>query len=168
MVFKTGRDERRYNSPVHDEVAAVFVGQQGAPPTHQDIVIYPRGEPLRRISFMNPNLDPMCYPLFFPRGELGWSDDLQHVPERCTRVRTKVTQLEFYSYILSQRPTFSPIHNGGKLLQQYTVDAYCKIEARRLLTIFSTKANLGLNPIRASWTMFRTEQQSAISPQVRL
>ena len=133
MVFKTGRDDRRYNSPVHDEVAAVFVGQQGAPPTHQDIVIYPRGEPLRRISFMNPNLDPMCYPLFFPRGELGWSDDLQHVPERRTRVRTKVTQLEFYSYVLAQRPTFSPIHNGGKLLQQYTVDSYCKIEAARLL-----------------------------------
>ena len=66
MVFKTGRDERRFNAPVHDEVAAVFVGQQGAPPTHLDMVIYPRGEPLRRISFMNPNLDPMTYPLFSP------------------------------------------------------------------------------------------------------
>ena len=93
MVFRTGHDERRYNAPVHDEVAAVFVGQQGAPPTNHDVVVYPRGQPLRSISFMNPNLDPMVYPLLFPRGELGWSSELRHVEERRTAERNKVTQL---------------------------------------------------------------------------
>ena len=132
MVFRTGRDERRYNTPVHDEVAAVFIGSSGAPPSHTDIVIYPRGNELKRISYMNPNLDPMLYPLFFPQGQFGWSAELQHAQDKRTKVRTKVSQLEFYNYMTAMRPSFSPIHFGGKLFQQYLVDAYCKVEAGRL------------------------------------
>ena len=142
MVFKTALDERRYNEPVHDEVAAVFVGQEGAPPSNHDVVVYPRGEPLHRISFLNPNLDPLVYPLLFPRGESGWSPELRHVLERQTAVRTRVTQLQFYSYKLAMRSIFSPLHHAGKLLQQYMVDAYCKTEAARLLFIRNNQSQL--------------------------
>ena len=38
----------------------------------------------------------------------------------------------YYSYLLSVRSTFSAFLHGGKLTQQFIVDAYCKIEAQRL------------------------------------
>ncbi|XP_065645689.1 uncharacterized protein LOC136076147 [Hydra vulgaris] len=41
----------------------------GAPPTSREVVIVPRGHPLKTISSMSANLDPMVYPLFFPRGD---------------------------------------------------------------------------------------------------
>ncbi len=42
------------------------------------------------------------------------------------------TILHDYSYRLAIRDTFSPIHCGGKLYQQYLVDAYAKMEGNRL------------------------------------
>ena len=38
MQFIEGPDARRYNNPTNDEVAAVFVGDDGAPPAHRDII----------------------------------------------------------------------------------------------------------------------------------
>jgi hypothetical protein len=40
--------------------------------------------------------------------------------------------LQFYSYRLAIRQTFSAIHYAGKLFQQYIVDAYVKTEQNRL------------------------------------
>ena len=74
LHFKRGPDQRRYNEPTHDEVAAVFIGEDGAPPVNRDVVIYPKDTPPQRISYMSCNLDPMCYPLLFPRGDIGWYD----------------------------------------------------------------------------------------------
>lgn len=71
---------------------------------------------------MSCNLDPMCYPLLFPRGDLGWYDAMHHVEEHQTATRIRVTMQQFYY-------KFSPIHSGGKLFQQYAVDAYVKTEA---------------------------------------
>ena len=90
LNFKRGPDQRRYNEPTHDEVAAVFIGEDGAPPANRDVVIYPKDTPPQRISYMSCNLDPMCYPLLFPRGDLGWYNALHHVEEHRTATRTKV------------------------------------------------------------------------------
>ncbi|XP_057302694.1 uncharacterized protein LOC130636863 [Hydractinia symbiolongicarpus] len=38
MVMREGNDRRRYNAPLHQEVAAIFVGNDGAPPAARDIV----------------------------------------------------------------------------------------------------------------------------------
>ena len=71
MIFKHGNDQRRYNEPRHDEVAAIFVGDEGAPPFKRDIIVYPKDAPTQLISYMSANCDPMCYPLIFPRGDLS-------------------------------------------------------------------------------------------------
>jgi len=42
--FKRGSDCRRYNEPTHHEVAAVFLGEEGASPASRDIVVYPEIE----------------------------------------------------------------------------------------------------------------------------
>ena len=41
MLIKRGSDQRRYNNPTHDEVAAVFDGDDGAPPIPNNITVYP-------------------------------------------------------------------------------------------------------------------------------
>ena len=72
------------------------------------------------------------YPLLFPCGDPGWYEGLQHTQEHRTASRFKVTMLQYYSYRMAIRTTFSAIHHGGKLFQQYLVDAYVKTEGTRL------------------------------------
>ena len=43
MSLLEGQDRRRYILPSHNEVAVVFVGEDGAPPAYWEVVIYPRG-----------------------------------------------------------------------------------------------------------------------------
>jgi len=76
----------------HDEVPMVFVGDDGAPPIHRDIVVYPRDHPLQQISFISANCDPMIYPLLFPRGDSGWHQDITHLERYSTH---NVTMLQF-------------------------------------------------------------------------
>ena len=52
MFFRRGKDQRRYNEPRHDKVAAVFVGEDGAPPFDRDIVVYPNDRPHYLISYV--------------------------------------------------------------------------------------------------------------------
>ena len=132
MFMHRGQDRRRYNEPHFNEVAAVFVGEDGAPPAQRDVIVYPRDQPLQQISSMSANLDPMCYPVLFPRGDMGWHANIPHVAEYATARRTRVTILQYYTYRLAIRPSFSPIHYGRKLFQQFVVDAYVKTEGQRL------------------------------------
>ena len=101
MSLFEGQDRRCYNLPSHNEFAVVFVGEDGAPPASREVVIYPIGHPLKTISSMSANLDPMVYPLFFPRGDAGWHNQLVHNPERATLVRNHVTLSQYYNYKLS-------------------------------------------------------------------
>ncbi|GBO29161.1 hypothetical protein AVEN_236302-1 [Araneus ventricosus] len=135
MIFMEhpGLDMRRYNAPTsRTEVAAIFVGDDGEPPANRDICIYPIGEGCKNISPLNQCNDPMVYPLLFPRGEQGWSNEMEHVEERRSAKRNRVTQLQFYAYRLSVRSGFSLLHSSGKLFQQYVVDTYVKTEGSRL------------------------------------
>ncbi|UYV67927.1 hypothetical protein LAZ67_5002522 [Cordylochernes scorpioides] len=138
MAIKQDRkqDHRRYNNPRVSEVAVIFESDDGEPPFQRDILIHLRPDPLdpfspntQRISLLHRNLDALLYPLFYPRGEQGWHDQIWQVS---TAKPHRVTQLQFYSYCLSKRNSFNPLLNGGKLTQQFIVDAYVKIEANRL------------------------------------
>ena len=120
----------------------MLVGDDGAPPATREIVIYPRGQPLRTILSMSANLDVMVYPIFFPRGDAGWHDQLEHNPDHATRVRNRVTLCQYYNYKLAVRQTFSSIFYGEKLFQQYAVDAYVTIEGQRLAFIRNNQNKL--------------------------
>ncbi|CAF2925300.1 unnamed protein product [Rotaria sp. Silwood2] len=72
----------------------------------------------------------MIYPLLFPCGDEGWHPDLEKTDR--SRNWTRISMLQFYSYRLAIRQTFSAIHYAGKLFQQYIVDAYVKTEQNRL------------------------------------
>ncbi|GBM73818.1 hypothetical protein AVEN_80247-1 [Araneus ventricosus] len=79
MVFRSDRhsDQRRYNEPTANAIAAVFVNSNGEPPFERDIRVYPLNpenpqQPFIDINILSPNLDPMAYPILFPYGEPGW------------------------------------------------------------------------------------------------
>ena len=113
-------------------MAAVFVGDEGAPPMERDIIIYPKDTPCKRISYMSANCHPMSYPLMFPRRDLGWVHEVEHNSEHCTMKRNTITLLQFYTYRLAVKKFFSAIQYAGKLFQRYVVDAYVKTEASQL------------------------------------
>ena len=148
MVIKRGPDRRRYNEPTHDEVAAIFVGNDGAPPANRDFIVYPKGKPCTRIKDISANCDPMVYPIFFPKGDPGWIQGEEHKGPNAKKKedgkvhRTDVTHLQFYSYRLAIRDTFSPMHHGGKLFQQYVVDSYVHMEGNRLQYIRTKQKQL--------------------------
>ncbi|XP_065664855.1 uncharacterized protein LOC136086500 [Hydra vulgaris] len=74
----------------------------------------------------------MVCPLFFPRGDAGWHNQLVNNPERATLVRNHVTLPQYYNYKLLVEPFFSSLFHGRKLFQQYAVDAFVKIEGQLL------------------------------------
>jgi len=102
MCFRSDplKDQRRYNAPTgngHADIAAIFVGENGQPPEHRDICVYPKRDAMKRISVLSQNCDPMTFPLLFPHGETGWTLLMEHVGDRTT-TRTKVTTLQFYAF----------------------------------------------------------------------
>lgn len=82
-------DCRRYSAPNQNEVAIIFQNADGEPPLNRDILIHCRPNAAdqnprktERISVLDPKLEPMVYPLFFPCGEqsLGVDIPLQNRP----------------------------------------------------------------------------------------
>ncbi|KAF2348375.1 hypothetical protein FHG87_020871 [Trinorchestia longiramus] len=79
MQFIPGPDRRRYNNPTGNEVAAIFVGNDGSPPMYRDIVVDPIGLQRHWIAYISCHPDPMVYPVLFANGEPGWSINMPHV-----------------------------------------------------------------------------------------
>ena len=115
MVFlQMSLDHRRYNEPAGDGVAAIFVGEEGAPPTTLDFAVHPESGQSTTTSNLSPHMDPMVYPLLFPSGEQGWEIGLKHKAENATSIRQKLTMLQYYAFRMAIRPGFSAIHGSGK------------------------------------------------------
>ncbi|XP_053152157.1 uncharacterized protein LOC128344988 [Hemicordylus capensis] len=148
IVQDREHDPRRYNAPQHNEVAFIFKNNDGEPPLERDLLIHCKpgvGKPdhkiTQRISVLDPNLEPLVYPLLFPYGEQSWGIDiplqlrpqaLKNLTKQPRAPRVRVTQMQYYGYRLSIRDKINPFLNAGRLTQQYMVDAYVKTEANRL------------------------------------
>lgn len=86
-------DLRRYNTP-SNEVAAIFVRENGEPPLNIDFSVQEYSQHLTTLKSTSPNIDPLTFPLLFPNGELGWHENLQHREERnCSKPSYIVTIL---------------------------------------------------------------------------
>lgn len=91
---------------------------------------------------LDPNLEPMVYPLLFPFGHQSWSIGIQLSynssairnirRSRSTHSRTSLTQMQYNGYRFAVRNEFNQLLYAGTLTQQYFVDAYVKTEANRL------------------------------------
>ncbi|XP_022007277.1 uncharacterized protein LOC110906453 [Helianthus annuus] len=97
-----------------------------------DIVIRHKATGPQRISNLHPLYMALQYPLLFIYGESGWSRDL-----RLSGVSGKedknISMNMFYSYQLHDRLNiYTLLLRGGRLFQQYLVDAYVCIEQNKL------------------------------------
>jgi hypothetical protein len=116
-------DENRYNMPTSNDIAAVFVSEDGNVPTDTKLTIFPYGNELQEISFLDKRVDSFLYPLLFPLGETGWD----------MRNKKIVSIMDYYSSMLHFRQdSWSPLFLAGKLFQQFIVDAYVKFEQNSL------------------------------------
>lgn len=147
IIQDRNSDLRRYNAPRTNEVAVIFQNGNGDPPLERDLIIHcrvtadnPDQRACQRINILDPNLEPMTYPLLFPYGDQSWGLNirLQDRPgvlrnrPQSANPRQNVTQMQFYAYRFAIRDAFNPFLSAGKLTQQYIVDAYVKTEANRL------------------------------------
>ena len=100
---------------------------------HRDIQIFYRNGTMARISNMHRCYMPLLYVLLFPNGEDGWDCQIpccQANNGQSFHDNTRfVTQLQYYAYRLQvKNDTNACLLQGGRLVQQYIVDAYSSIE----------------------------------------
>nr|XP_029717948.1 uncharacterized protein LOC109424581 [Aedes albopictus] len=165
MVLKIDRqqDQRRYNAATADEVAMIFVNEDGEPPFNRDIRIYPKNpvnsqQQFLNLSILSSNLDPMAYALLYPYGEPGWQPNWQcnaYENAQLNRIRTNVTMLQYkVAQTAIRTAEFNPVMSAGKLTQQWLVDSYLQVEANNL------------NYIRLNQRRLRAEQYQGLTDHV--
>jgi hypothetical protein len=70
-------DQRRYNAPTTSEVAAVWVeGSERRRQFEHSVILQGKNRDIHGIRSYHGCYDALSYPLFFPRGELGWHTDI--------------------------------------------------------------------------------------------
>ena len=121
LITRRISQDRRYDDPTATEIAAISVGDDGAPPDpcDREIAIYSAGDNNTiKIKATSQNADPMTYPLLFYSGEFGWHVNLRRNQlqqrENARNPRMRCSRRFFcYSSLLVAFPTIS----GGCLHQ---------------------------------------------------
>jgi Helitron helicase-like domain at N-terminus len=152
LVFRKNirSDQRRFNLPNSNAIAAVFVDENGEPPFDRDFQTYVRPNiqnPSRLINLglWSPHLEGMTYPVLNPYGELGWEINWESQPYPGVSrnpIRTRVTMLQYICAKFSIRDNFEPRLHSGKLTQQWITDMYTQTVASNLEYIRRNQTNL--------------------------
>nr|XP_017248417.1 PREDICTED: uncharacterized protein LOC108219459 [Daucus carota subsp. sativus] len=137
IIFKVSKaSDGRENRPgPSNEVVGILVGDQEETDQSRDVIVDEIKSGLQRIPNINPKLMALQYPLLFPNGEDGFHLGLKYQPteEQRGKTRESITLKDYYAYKLQVRHSecMSP-RLGGRLFQQYIVDAFSTIEQARL------------------------------------
>ncbi|GJT52493.1 RNA-directed DNA polymerase, eukaryota [Tanacetum coccineum] len=126
---------RQYNKPTVVEVAALITNDFGDGIPSRDIIVNKLHSGPKRISELHPAYMALQYPLLFPYGEDGFHEKIPYYTNNRRRKTNRgfVTMKEYYSYIIHQRnDQGNTLVRGGRLFQQYLVDAYSAVEEQRL------------------------------------
>ncbi|ONM40046.1 hypothetical protein ZEAMMB73_Zm00001d044149 [Zea mays] len=138
-------NQKTYNTPLTSEVAAVWIeGSEGRGQFSKSVMLHGKDSSSHCIRSYHGCYDALSYPLFFPRGELGWHANIPKVgvsmdevdAYRATHRASNANDEDAESpshLCVSIRPgVFNPILHGKRLFQQFAVDTYIKIESSRL------------------------------------
>ncbi|XP_019413906.1 PREDICTED: uncharacterized protein LOC109325794 [Lupinus angustifolius] len=138
IIRERPANQPQYNLPTTSQVAAIFVvGDVQTMINGRDIKVTTHAGNLMRIQETVGYYDPMQYPILFPYGTYGWDTNTT------THNGRRITCREYYSYMLQIRPNdHSLLLRSGRLLQQYVVDNYVKVEAGRLRWIRQNQNNI--------------------------
>ncbi|XP_017239700.1 uncharacterized protein LOC108212487 [Daucus carota subsp. sativus] len=118
-----------------DEVAGIMVASCGNTTAERDIIVEKKFGGLQRISYIHPKLMSLQYPLLFPNGEDGYHNRIpfQNAEVGSSKEKDMISMKDYYSYRFQVRDNegLTP-RLGGRLYQQYMVDAFSSIEQTRL------------------------------------
>ncbi|KAL3655186.1 hypothetical protein CASFOL_000972 [Castilleja foliolosa] len=130
--------DRRYEPPASGTLGGIVFAEDSNASDY-DIVVHSKDGPPHRVSKLHPSYIPLQYPLLFPYAEPGWSPQLR-LSSISTGKRKNLTVNMYYSFQIHDRDgMYSLLLNGGRLFQQYLVDAYTCIEQSRLEFINSNQ-----------------------------
>ncbi|KAL3627507.1 hypothetical protein CASFOL_028870 [Castilleja foliolosa] len=123
--------DRRYEPPASGTLGGIVYAED-TNASKYDIVVHKKDGTPHRVSKLHPSYMPLQYPLLFPFAEPGWSTDLRLHSVLGGRPKNLTVNM-YYSFQLQDRANmYSLLLNGGRLFQQYLVDAYTCIEQSRL------------------------------------
>nr|GEX65420.1 hypothetical protein CTI12_AA123990 [Tanacetum cinerariifolium] len=123
---------RQYNKPT---VAALITNDFGDGVLTKDVIMDSKDSGPKRISELHPSYMALQYPLLFPYGKDGFHEKIPyHTNEGSWKNNCGfVTMKEYYAYIIQQRnDQGTTLLRGGRLFQQYLVDAFTAVEKQRL------------------------------------
>ena len=135
-----GYDRNRYNLQRTNEVTAVFVTTAGGDIPESYVTIRNKAtRVLQSVSSMDPNVEPMIYPLFYPHGSQGWHKNIAKLKNGTFVVdnddaqgeqsNRRVTRGSYVKYRIGIRSDiFNAFLLGSRLFQQWIVHSYVKIE----------------------------------------
>lgn len=135
----------QYNRPNVSEVAVLVTNDFGDNSDPRDIVVSTKNGALRRISELHQLYMALQYPILFPYGEVGFHESIKYHKNEGKR-KTKrecLTMREYYCYRIHYRENEGDtLFRGGRLYQQYLVDAYTAIEEQRLRWLRNNQSEL--------------------------
>jgi hypothetical protein len=149
IISQPTADHHRYNLLTADEVAAIIPGSgEEDIDKNREIILCLKAPAhdgsLKRISHLNPLYSPLHYVILFPHGEQGWHTNIPSSPgPNGEMLSPNVTQRRYYAHRLHPRPDQSEtIFRGGRLFQQYVVDAWASIESSELYWLRKNQKNI--------------------------
>jgi hypothetical protein len=138
LIGSRSTDGREYNLPTSSEIAAIVVGDIGVENEQRDVIVEYKDGGLKRINELHPSYMALQYPLLFPYGEDGFRLGIlyRNVNGRIHNTKDFITMREYYAYRLQEREGEGhTLIYGGRLFQQFDVDAYTCIEGARLMWV---------------------------------
>ncbi|XP_057428026.1 uncharacterized protein LOC130721279 isoform X1 [Lotus japonicus] len=129
-------DPKTYNLPSVDEVAALIVGDFDSSDCGRDIILRTTHGQFQRIYENHTSFLPLQYPLLFPHGEKGYSEDIDFANLHNVNTdprRDHISLREWVVFRLFERKfECNRIFLSRRLFQQFVVDCYSMIESQRL------------------------------------
>ena len=115
---------------------------------------------LQSVNSMDPNVEPMVYPLFYPHGSQGWHKNIAKISNKTFVVdnddphgeqsNRRVTRGSYVIYRIGIRSdTFNAFLLGRRLFQQWIVDSYNKVTTQ--LSITTNSADIEPNEEKEFW-----------------
>ena len=136
-----GEHRGRHNAPRSSTEVAVVIVDRSAEPASRDIILEHKSKALRRVSEIHPFYDSLQYPLLFPYGEEGYSIDVPVAGNNNTQ--KTVSAMAFYAFrLMDRKGNFNRLLRCDRLLMQYLVDMYAKVETERLNWIRANQTTL--------------------------
>uniref|UniRef100_A0A6N2LNR1 Helitron helicase-like domain-containing protein n=1 Tax=Salix viminalis TaxID=40686 RepID=A0A6N2LNR1_SALVM len=135
LIGKRDNDSQQYNDPSSNDIGGLIVGDIGNFHFERDIIIEQCYGSLEKISKLHPKFMALQYPLLFPYGDDGYRCNIMFVNQdhQLQRKCSRVPMRAFYAYLIHERANIENIViKGGRLYQQFLVDAFVNVEKDRL------------------------------------